>query len=104
MSLYSDFYEPQPPSKRKRQNKPMFTRGYQESRSKLAKNSQYSRSCFNCQHYFQASGDKAEMCQNPNVLEYDMVTTDTSVYCLKWEQNSTNKDSMFKKSGRARLD
>ena len=87
--------------------KPIFTRGYQESREKLAKNSFYTRSCFNCGHYYQASGDKEEMCQNPEVLQYDMVVTENNVYCLKWCPNSLNKtkqQSLFKKSGRSRLD
>lgn len=104
MSFYKDFYEPQPPKEPKKQSRPLFTRGYKESREKLNKNSHYSRSCFNCYHYFQASGDKEEICQNPNVLKYDMVITESSIYCLKWEPSSSNKDSMFKKGGRARLD
>lgn len=90
-----------------KKKKPVFTRGYQESRERLAKNSYYSRSCFNCADYFQASGDKEEVCQNPNVLQYDMVVTDNNVYCLQWRPSSTNKteqQSLFKKSGRSRLD
>ena len=91
----------------KKKKKPIFTRGYQESRERLAKNSFYSRSCFNCIYYYQASGDKEEICQNPEVLQYDMVVTESSVYCLKWSPTSTNKtkqQSLFKKSGRSILD
>lgn len=86
--------------------KPKFTRGYKESRERLAKNSYYTRSCFNCEHYYQASGDKEEICQNPDVLEYDMIYTDTNIYCLKWSANfnKTSQQSLFKKSGRSRLD
>lgn len=88
-------------------NKPVFTRGYKESRERLSKNPYYTRSCFNCVYYYQASGDKEEMCQNQDVLQYDMIVDGNNVYCLKWKQSSTNKteqQSLFKKSGRARLD
>lgn len=85
-------------------SKPIFSRGYKESRERLAKNSTFSRSCFNCKYFYQASGDKEEMCQNQSVLQYDMVATPTNVYCLKWEQSSSNKENKLFKSGRARLD
>lgn len=88
-------------------SKPIFTRGYKESRERLAKNSYYTRSCFNCDYYFQASGDKEEVCQNPNVLQFDMVVTDNNVYCIHWMPSTANKteqQSLFKKSGRSRLD
>ena len=87
--------------------KPMFSRGYQESRERLSKNSYYTRSCFNCDFYYQASGDKEEVCQNPDVIPYDMVVSENNVYCLKWQPSSTNKteqQSLFKRSGRSKLD
>lgn len=87
--------------------RPIFTRGYQESRERLANNSYYTRSCFNCAYYFQASGDKEEVCQNTEVLEYDMVVEGNNIYCLKWLPSSSNKTkqkSLFKKNGRSRLD
>ena len=87
-------------------SKPKFTRGYKESRDRLSKNSYYTRSCFNCDCYFQASGDKEEVCQNPNVLQYDMVVTENNVYCVHWKPSSskTEQQTLFKKSGRSRLD
>ena len=85
--------------------RPLFTRGYKESRERLSKNPYYSRSCFNCAFYYQASGDKEEVCQNNGVLEYDMIVDGNNVYCLKWEQCSkSNKETLFKKNGRSRLD
>lgn len=87
--------------------KPLFTRGYQESRERLSKNPYYSRSCFNCAYYYQASGDKEEVCQNPDVLEFDMVVAENNIYCLKWRPSSSNKteqQSLFKKRGRELLD
>lgn len=107
MRLYND-QEPDPKDyvSSQKKKRPKFTRGYQESRERLNKNAYYLRSCFNCDDYYQASGDKEEMCQNPTVLQYDMVVTDNNVYCLKWHSSSskTEQQSLFKKSGRSRLD
>lgn len=90
----------------KSKNRPIFTRGYQESRERLLKNPYYSRSCFNCAYYFQASGDKEEVCQNQDVLQYDMVVTDNNVYCVKWRPSSSVKSeqSLFRRNGRSILD
>ena len=87
----------------KKKSKPIFSRGYKECRDRLSNNSTFSRSCFNCAFYFQASGDKEEVCQRSDVLEYDMVVNNNQIYCLKWEQ-CRPKDTMFNKSGRSRLD
>ena len=90
-----------------KKKKPIFTRGYQESRDRLSKNPYYTRSCFNCGYYYQASGDKSEMCQNPDVIQFDMVITDNNIYCVKWipiSLNKTEQKSLFKKSGRSQLD
>ncbi len=87
-------------------SKPVFTRGYSESRSRLSKNPYYTRSCFNCSYYYQAVGDKEEVCQNKDVLEYDMIVNGNNIYCLKWKQssvNNTEQQKMFKR-GRSRLD
>lgn len=86
--------------------KPVFTRGYKECRERLSSNPYYTRSCFNCAHYYQAVGDKEEVCQNPDVLQYDMVVDGNNIYCLKWAQSSVNKTDqqrLFKK-GRNKLD
>ena len=86
--------------------KPVFTRGYKECRERLSSNPYYTRSCFNCAHYYQAVGDKEEVCQNPDVLQYDMVVDGNNIYCLKWVQSSVNKTDqqrLFKK-GRNKLE
>ena len=91
--------------RKKKKNKPIFTRGYQESRERLSNYPYYSRSCFNCEHYYQGSGDKEEVCQNDDVLEYDMIVEGNNVYCLKWQQCSKNSGAIFKKKrGRELLD
>lgn len=61
-----------------------FNRGYSEVRQRVEKGSKYTKSCYNCEHYYQAVGDKTEVCQNPNVLQYDMVVTETTIYCTQW--------------------
>lgn len=86
--------------------RPLFTRGYKESRERLSKNPYYSRSCFNCDSYYQAVGDKEECCQNTEVLKFDMVVTTNNVYCIHWTQSKRTKGdkSLFKKkTGRDRL-
>lgn len=86
--------------------KPVFTRGYEECRHRLSSNPYYLRSCFNCAQYYQAVGDYEEVCQNPDVLEYDMVIDGYNIYCLKWEQCSvmkTDQQKMFRR-GRSKLD
>lgn len=85
--------------------KTMFTRGYQESRERLNKNPYYTRSCYNCQYYYQASGDKEELCQNEDVIQYDMVVEPNNIYCLKWKplHSATEQQALFKR-GRSQLD
>lgn len=85
--------------------RPVFSRGYKECREKLNNGSVFVRSCFNCVYYYQEYGDIEEVCQNDSVLEYDMVTNNNSIYCLKWlpchyEEASS---SMFRR-GRSILD
>lgn len=85
--------------------RPLLSRGYDESRERMEKNSYYSRSCFNCAYYYQDFGDKEEVCQNSDVLEYDMIVDGNTVYCLKWKSASakTQEQKLFKR-GRDRLD
>ena len=65
--------------------KPVFNRGYSEVRQRVEKGSRFTMSCYNCEYYYQAVGDKTEVCQNPEVLKYDMVVSETSIYCTKWK-------------------
>ena len=91
--------QPEPTSK-----SPIFNRGFREVRQRVEKGSKYTMSCYNCDYYYQAVGDKTEVCQNPDVLKFDMVVTETSIYCTKWELSkrkcqSSNKSvkSLFKR-------
>ena len=91
----------------KKQRRPIFTRGYSESREKISKSAMFTRSCFNCDYFYQAVGDKEEVCQNTNVLKFDMVFDNNNMYCVHWTQSKRTKGetSLFKKKlGRSVLD
>ena len=49
----------------------------------------------------EVGGCAALLCQNPNVLEYDMIHTDTTSYCLYWEviKGAKNRDILSFKNG-----
>ena len=89
---------------RKPKKKSLFSKGYSEPRQRMRKSCCYTMSCFNCKYYYQSVGDKEETCQNNSVLEYDMIVDGHRVYCTHWEMCDRNDDSLFKKSGRSRLD
>ena len=89
---------------RKPKKKSLFSKGYSEPRQRMRKSCGYTMSCFNCKYYYQSVGDKEETCQNNSVLEYDMIVDGHRVYCTHWEMCDRNDDSLFKKSGRSRLD
>ena len=79
----------------------LFTRGYDDVRRKVEKGSRFTMSCYNCDFFYQAVGDKEEVCQNPDVLKYDMVVTESSIYCNRWALTKRKQSvkSMFKKKG-----
>lgn len=74
-----------------------FSRGYKDVRERVSKGSKYTMSCYNCEYFYQDFNDKEEVCQNPNVLKYDMVVTPTSIYCNRWKMNKRNNNTMFKR-------
>lgn len=73
-----------------------FTRGYKAVHEKVSKGSKYTMSCYNCDYYYQDDGDEEEVCQNPNVLKYDMVVTQTSIYCNRWKMCKRKSATTFK--------
>ena len=74
-----------------------FTKGYSAFREK-GKFNKYTMSCDNCDYFYQADGDEEELCQNSNVLAYDLVQTSHSVYCLYWKpvKPKHNNETAFK--------
>lgn len=73
-----------------------FGKGFDIIRAKARQRNQYLMSCFNCDYYYQAYGDSEELCQNPDVLEYDMINTSSSIYCLRWKAVEGRKDEKDK--------
>lgn len=76
-----------------------FEKGYSFSRKKAKKGIKYIRSCFNCDYFYKAIGDSDEMCQNPNVLEYDLVVDNNNIYCTYWCLVRENDNTTFSRIG-----
>ena len=55
-----------------------FGKGFDAFREK----SKYNKYC---DYFYQAMGDSEDLCQNPNVLEYDLVHSERATYCLHWK-------------------
>lgn len=94
--------KPSSPTAEKKSKSSLFTKGYGDVRSRIMRNSHYTMSCYNCEYYYQASGDKEEVCQNQDVLKYDMVVTETNIFCNRWElsRRTQSVKSFFKKKVR----
>lgn len=61
-----------------------FTRGYKDIKEKVKKSYRYTRSCENCHSYGRTEEDEEEVCQNPNVLPYDICVDENRTYCSFW--------------------
>lgn len=62
-----------------------FSRGYKEIKEKVEKTAKYTRSCENCTFYYKTDEDDEELCQNPNVLAYDICVEENRTYCSFWK-------------------
>lgn len=84
-------------------SKIQFSRGYTDVRKKVEKGSRYTMSCYNCDCFYQAVGDEVEVCQNSEVLQFDMIVTETSIFCNRWRisQRTTETNSLFKQGGKS---
>lgn len=76
-----------------------FMRGFAPSRRIVEKRGKYNRSCYNCDYYYKDTFDDHEMCQNPQVLSYDMYVTENNICCSQWKQSvrMTDAKTLFKK-------
>jgi hypothetical protein len=63
-----------------------FTKGYEAAREKVKAQPYYLMSCFNCNYYYQSAIDTEELCQNKDVLSFDIITRDGGSYCTYWKQ------------------
>lgn len=62
-------------------------RGFKPIREQIHAKSRYMRDCNNCRHFYQAPFDEEELCQNQQVLEFDICTDKDRVYCCYWQPN-----------------
>ena len=76
-----------------------YVRGYSPVRRILERGSKFTRSCYNCDYYYQAPGDDEEVCQNEEVLRYDMIVTEAGVCCGQWRlcARKTDAKTLFRK-------
>lgn len=82
----------------KENNKP-FVRGFAPCRRVVERGSRYTRSCYNCDYYYKEFGDDEEVCQNPQVLSYDMIVTENNICCGQWKLSARKTDakSLFRR-------
>ena len=79
---------------------PRYSRGYDAARERVKKHVKAVCSCFNCEHYYQGKYDASEVCQNPEVLEYDMVVEENRIYCIQWQPTQKKRrEAQVKKRG-----
>ena len=70
----------------------LFNRGHSELNERLEKRSRFTMSCYNCDYFYQTEEDSEEVCQNPTVLKYDMVVSESNVYCNQWTNCKDKQD------------
>lgn len=80
-------------------SKSLFSKGFKPVKEKINKGSKYIASCYNCAYFYQTEEDDEEVCQNNNVLQYDMVVTPTNISCCHWKYvlKKEESDNGFKK-------
>ena len=79
---------------------PRYSRGYDTARERARQHAKVICSCFNCDYYYQGKYDTSEVCQNPEVLEYDMVVEENRIYCIQWQPTQKKrKTEQVKKTG-----
>nr|DAE21505.1 MAG TPA: hypothetical protein [Myoviridae sp. ctgXL3] len=77
-----------------------FNIGYDAIIDRLEKSSQYLMSCYNCRYFQKCKGDTEEVCQNEDVLEYDMMINGNNICCLRWKPPERANKKRYKLLGR----
>ena len=79
---------------------PRYSRGYDTARDRARQHAKIICTCFNCDYYYQGKYDTLEVCQNPEVLQYDMVVEGNRIYCIQWQPTQEKrKTEQVKKTG-----
>ena len=69
----------------------MFGRGYSEVKEKAKNKSRYVMSCNNCDYLYDDKNGE-EVCNNPDVLSFDIIVDDDGrVYCHHWKTVSKKR-------------
>ena len=75
---------------KKKEQRPLTTRGYEELSERIQKGAKFLSDCRNCDFYYLDS-DNEEVCNHPSVLPYDVVVDDTRIFCAYWQIVKYNK-------------
>ena len=60
-------------------------RGFLPIREQIQSKSRFLRDCNNCKHFYQDTSDEEELCQNEQVLEFDICVDKERTYCCYWQ-------------------
>ena len=69
-----------------------FSEGYDKINSRLKKAGKFIRDCNNCTYLYKTEEDEEEVCQNSNVVEYDICKDGDRVYCGFWSPSKDMKE------------
>ena len=69
---------------KKKKERPLYTRGYDELSEKIQKGAKFLSDCRNCDFYYLDS-EGEEVCNHPSVLPYDVVVDETRIFCAYWQ-------------------
>lgn len=62
-----------------------FSKGFKDVREKVNKSAKYMRACENCKFFYQSREDDEEVCQNTEVLEFDICVEGSRTFCVFWK-------------------
>lgn len=63
----------------------VFVRGYGELSLKVKRHPKAYMSCYSCKYFYKTPSDSESVCQNPEVLPYDLNVTEGNISCNRWK-------------------
>ena len=83
---------------KKKKERPLYTRGYDELSEKISKGAKFLSDCRNCEYFYLDTTEGEELCQHPSVLQYDIVVDDNRIFCAYWNivKYTKNKEEDIK--------
>lgn len=61
-----------------------FSKGFDDLKERTKKTSRFIRCCDNCNFFYMTKDDEEEVCQNPDVLPYDVCLDEERTFCSYW--------------------